>query len=305
MTTVQAPKTSVNRSSGPRYEFRDRIAAIPFFGISLTIVAVVLLAPFAYTLIRSFLGRGDEGGFVGLDNYVKVFNDPFLLKSFANTIIWALGALVIPVALGLGIAVMTSSMKLGAVIRGFVILPYALAGTVVAIIGNMMFTTEGSVNQVLHAIGLTAEGEGIQWLLYWPLNVIAAILISSWQSTGVVVVLFMVGLQTIPRESLEAAALDGADGWRRFKDIIFPQLKATTAVVVGLTITNALRAFDVIWVLTKGGPNRSSETFALSMYRQTFLLLDPGVGSAIAVVLTIIVVTCSWIYLRRQIGNES
>ena len=266
-------------------------------------VGIVLLVPFLYTVVRSFFGDGAVK-FVWLDNYVAIFQDQNLQLSLLNTFIWAIGALILPVIFGLGIAVMTSAMKLGAVARAVVILPYALAGTIVAIIGNIIFTSHGSLNQALSMFGLMSMDSPIQWLLHWPHNVIAAIVIASWQSTGVNVVLFMVGLQAIPRESIEAAALDGADGWIRFKDVIFPQLRPTTIVVVGLTITNALRAFDVIWVLTNGGPNRTSETLALSMYRQSFLHLDPAVGSAIAVILTIIVVACSWIYLRRQIGQE-
>ncbi len=119
--------------------------------------------------------------------------------------------------------------------------------------------------------------------------------------TGVAVVLFLVGLQTVPPETIEAAALDGADGWKRFRYITLPQLRAVTVVVVGITLANALRAFDLIWVLTQGGPARSSETLALSMYRETFLLQDAGQGSAIAVVLTIVVVGSSWTYLRSNL----
>jgi multiple sugar transport system permease protein len=296
--------SSPRKHTRPRYERRDRLAAAPFFGAALLFVGIVLLIPFLYTIVRSFFGSGDVG-FVGLGNYVTMFQDPNLQRSLLNTVIWAIGSLIIPVVLGLGIAVMTSSMKLGAVGRAAVILPYALAGTVVAIIGNIIFTSSGALNQALDFLGMLAPGQPTQWLLHWPLNVFSAMLIASWQSTGVNVVLYMVGLQTIPRETVEAAAIDGADGWVRFKDVIFPQLRPTTIVVVGLTITNALRAFDVIWVLTQGGPNRTSETLALSMYRQSFLLLDPGVGSAIAVILTIVVIACSWIYLRRQIGHEA
>jgi multiple sugar transport system permease protein len=313
MTISEAPPRAATASSSPRppdehhgpsHAWRDRISAVPFLIAPVALVGIVLLVPLGYTVVRSFFLNGD-GGFAGLTNYAAMLKDPNLRLSLLNTVIWAVGSLILPVVLGLGIAVMTSGMRLGSVSRAVVILPYALAGTVVAIVGNLIFTTDGSLNQALAAFGLASSDHPTQWLLHWPLNVIAALLIASWQSTGVNVVLFMVGLQTIPRETVEAAALDGADGWIRFRDVILPQLRPTTAVVIGLTITNALRAFDVIWVLTQGGPNRTSETLALSMYRQSFLLLDPAVGSAIAVVLTILVVACSWLYLRRQIGHES
>ncbi|MFE6736542.1 carbohydrate ABC transporter permease [Microbacterium sp. NPDC057650] len=303
VTTVRR-RTRSHAGDAPGHERRARVAAIPFVGLGLLVVGVVLLLPFVFTIYRSFVGNADAG-FVGLDNYVTMFRDPALQRSMVNTLMWAIGSLILPVGLGLGIAVMTSAMKLGAVARALVVLPYALAGTVVAIIGNMLLSSTGSLNQALAFLGLGDPESPIQWLLQWPSNVLSVIVFAAWQTTGVNVVLYMVGLQTIPRETVEAAALDGADGWKRFRHVIFPQLKATTAVVIGLTITNALRAFDMIWVLTSGGPNRSSETLALSMYRQSFLLLDPAVGSAIAVILTIIVVACSWLYLRRQLGQES
>ncbi|WP_205791413.1 carbohydrate ABC transporter permease [Microbacterium sulfonylureivorans] len=267
-------------------------------------MGAILLIPFAYTVIRSFFGAG-ETGFVGFGNYVSVFQDPSLQLSMLNTLLWALGALIIPVGVALLIAVMTQRMRFGETARALMILPYALAGAVVGVFGHMLFATNGSLNQALQFFGMQSAEQPIGWLLHWPLNVISTILIASWQATGVNLMLFTVGLQTIPRETLEAGAIDGAEGWTRFRHIVFPQLRATTAIVVGITIANALRAFDVIFVLTHGGPNRTSENLALSMYQQTFTSLDPAVGSAIAIVLTVIVVGCSWSYLRTQLGKEN
>ena len=297
-----APPTTPITTRSYKVSWRDKLSAIPFLALAVGVVGVVLIVPWIMTLVRSFFGNVGKG-FVGLDNYVQLFTDPALLGSVVNTLIWVVGSLLLPVCLGLGIAVATDSMRLGSVARLAVVIPYALSGTAVGIVGYMMFQTGGSISQALNFFGLGALDQA--WLLHWPSNVIAGILVATWNGTGVNVVLFMVGLQTIPRDTLEAAALDGAAGFRRFISIIFPQLRAVTAVVVGLTIANALRTFDVVYVLTRGGPGRQSEVLALSMYRETFLLFDPAVGSAIAIFLTVIVLAASWIYLRRQIGNES
>ena len=297
-----APPTTPISTRSYKVSWRDKLSAIPFLALAIGVVGVVLIVPWIVTLVRSFFGNVGEG-FVGLDNYVQLFTDPALLGSVVNTLIWVVGSLLLPVCLGLAIAVATDSMRLGSVARLCVVIPYALSGTAVGIVGYMMFQTGGSISQALNFFGLGALDQA--WLLHWPSNVIAGILVATWNGTGVNVVLFMVGLQTIPRDTLEAAALDGAAGFRRFISIIFPQLRAVTAVVVGLTIANALRTFDIVYVLTRGGPGRQSEVLALSMYRQTFLLFDPAVGSAIAIFLTVIVLAASWIYLRRQIGNES
>ena len=297
-----APPTTPISTRSYKVSWRDKLSAIPFLALAIGVVGVVLIVPWIVTLVRSFFGNVGEG-FVGLDNYVQLFTDPALLGSVVNTLIWVVGSLLLPVCLGLAIAVATDSMRLGSVARLAVVIPYALSGTAVGIVGYMMFQTGGSISQALNFFGLGALDQA--WLLHWPSNVIAGILVATWNGTGVNVVLFMVGLQTIPRDTLEAAALDGAAGFRRFISIIFPQLRAVTAVVVGPTIAYALRTFDIVYVLTRGGPGRQSEVLALSMYRQTFLLFDPAVGSAIAIFLTVIVLAASWIYLRRQIGNES
>jgi ABC-type sugar transport system permease subunit len=266
------------------------------------LVAVVLLTPFAVTVYRGFLGDGVDPEFAGLANYQEMFRDPILIRSLVNTLIWVVGSLLLPVGLGLTIAVLTSSTRWGRWARLAVVLPYAISGSAVAVVGAFMLQTDGAVNQLLRAAGL--GGLATQWLLNWPQNTISAILLGTWQSTGVAVVLFLVGLRTVPAETIEAAALDGADGWKRFRHITFPQLRAVTVVVVGITLANALRAFDLIWVLTQGGPARSSETLALSMYRETFLLQEPGQGSAIAVVLTVVVVGASWSYLRGSLRSS-
>ena len=232
-------------------------------------------------------------------NYAQIFTDPILIRSLVNTLMWVVGSLLLPVCIGLGVAVMTSNMRGGRFFRLAMILPYALSGTAVAVVGTFMLQTTGAVNQALSFVGLGSLQQ--QWLLQWPLNTVSAILINSWQSTGVAVVLFMVGLQTIQKEVLEASALDGAFGVKRFGLIIFPLLRPVTAVVIGITLANALRAFDVTWVLTAGGPARSSETLALSMYRDSFLLNSPGLGGAVAVFLAIIVVASSTLYLGNQL----
>jgi ABC-type sugar transport system permease subunit len=140
-------------------------------------------------------------------------------------------------------------------------------------------------------------------LLSPPWNTLTMILAHTWQATGVSVVLFLVGLQAIPRDPIEAARIDGATGWTLFRYITWPLLRPMTVVVIGISLVNSLKTFDVIWVMTQGGPYRSSETLAVTMYRETFLLFRYGYGAAIAVVLSIIVFSLSWLYLRRTLRS--
>lgn len=290
---VRVPRTGARR-------VRARLVAIPFLTPALGLVGVMLLAPFFATLIQSFTNdNGFSAQFVGVANYAQLLSDPNFSRSLLNTLIWTVGSLVLPVGFGLLVAVFTNSMRGGRWIRLAFVLPYALSGASTAVIWGFILRSDGALNQAIAFFGLTAPTSG--WLLTWPGNTIVMVVANTWQATGVCVILFLVGLQAIPQETVEAASLDGATGFRLFGSIVLPQLRPVMVVVVGMSIANSLRVFDLIWLLTKGGPGGASETLAVSMYRETFILSDYGAGAAVAVILAIVVVTTSWSYLRRQL----
>jgi multiple sugar transport system permease protein len=267
---------------------------------ALALVGVFLLWSFLRSAMLSFTdfkGIG-EMNWVGLANYQTLFSDPILLTSFTNTILWVIGTLLLPVGLGLVIAILTHATKGGAFYRIPFLLPYALSGTAIATVWQFLLLRDGAINEVLTAVG--REGWAQSWLLQPPLNTWSMIIASTWQSMGVAVLLFLIGLQTIPPDPIEAARLDGAEGWRLFRDMTLPLLRPMTVVIIGISLVNSLKTFDIIWVMTQGGPYRSSETLAVTMYRETFVLFRHGYGAAIAVVLSIIVVVISWLYLQRS-----
>ncbi|WP_037569029.1 carbohydrate ABC transporter permease [Phaeacidiphilus oryzae] len=282
--------------------WRERLMAGGFLLPAAILVAVVLLAPFCYTLYRSFFSDYTRSTFNDLANYGAFFTDPNLLRSLENTLMWVGGAILLPTGMGLLIAILTDSTRWSRAARLAVTIPYAISGSAVAVVWNFILTSDGAVNSALRGLGL--GGLAGNWLLDWPGNTLVMIVASSWQATGVAVILFMVGLQGIPPETLEAAALDGAGPWARFRHIVLPQLRPVSIIVIGMSLVNGLKAFDLIFVLTQGGPGRATETLAVSMYQETFLFLRPGAGAAIAVLLTIIVLLASWTYLRRQLPTR-
>lgn len=266
---------------------------------ALAIVGVFLLWSFlrsAYLSFTDFGGIGDAE-WVGLANYRTLLSDPILLSSFTNTMLWVVGTLIFPVGFGLLIAILTHATKGGAFYRIPFLLPYALSGTAIATVWQFMLIRDGALNDMLEVIGL--GGLAQSWLLVPPINTWAMIVASTWQSMGVSLLLFLVGLQTIPPDPIEAARLDGAEGWRLFRDMTLPLLRPMTVVIIGISLVNSLKTFDIIWVMTQGGPYRSSETLAVTMYRETFVLFRHGYGAAIAVALSVIVVAISWLYLQR------
>ncbi|MGH4031749.1 carbohydrate ABC transporter permease [Actinomycetota bacterium Odt1-20B] len=295
-TPHQAARTS-GRFGGP-------VAALPWALPALAFVGVLLVYPFFRSVYGSFFeDNGFTSSYTGLDNYARLADDPVFGRALLNTLLWVAGTLLLPVLAGLLIAVATHRMRFGGLAQLVIVLPYAISVAATAVLWNFMLTSEGAVNQVLRAVGLDSWAHA--WLLEWPQNTLAMIVAGTWQATGLNVVLFAIGLRAIPQETVEAAELDGASGWRMFRHITLPQLRAVTVVVVGMAVVNSLKAFDMIWVLTKGGPSRSSETLALSMYRETFRLFHVGYGSAIALVLSVVVVASSWLYLRRQMPRTS
>jgi ABC-type sugar transport system permease subunit len=302
--TAVAPEVDPSRPRRPAAHrpapLRARLTGGAFLAPSVALVVLLLVAPFVFTVYRSFF---DDNGFtrtwVALDNYRAMFADPAFAQSVFNTFLWVVGTLLLPVGIGLAIAVGTWKLRLGALARFAIVLPYAISGSATAVVWTFMLTTDGGLDTMLRQVGLDPLVS--QWLLQWPLNTVMMIIATTWQATGACVILFLVGLQSIPPSTLEAAEIDGASGWRLFWSVTFPQLRPMTVVVVGISIVGSLKVFDQVLLLTNGGPGTASETLALTMYRETFTLSRYGSGAAVAVFLTVVVVVASYAYLRRQL----
>jgi multiple sugar transport system permease protein len=277
-------------------------AAWGFLAPGVAAVVLVLHLPVIYTVYLSFTdfnGLGDPD-FVGIDNYVRMFRDPAVLTSIVNTLLWVVGTLVVPVGLGLVVAYLAFGLPGGAWLRVPFLVPYALSGVAVGVVFSFVLQNGGALSQALEWLHL--PGSELRWLQDAPLNTFAMIIASAWQGVGVNALLFTVGLQSIPKEPLEAAKVDGAVDWRLFRYMIWPLLRPSTTIVVGLSIVNSLKTFDIVQSMTQGGPNRVSETLGVTMYRNTFLNSEYGLGAAVALFLTVITLAASIIYLRRQLA---
>lgn len=302
MVTVAA------RTAGGRERARRRsgnqVGALGFAAPAVLLVALLLYAPFLYT---AYLGFTDYDGlrpaqFVGLENFRRFLEDPALGTSVRNTLLWAVGATVLPVALGLLVAVLSFGIRGGSLLRLPFLLPYALSGAGLAVIWGFILQSGGAANDLLGALGL--PGADTRLLIEEPYNTIAMIVAWTWQQAGVNALLFIVGLQSIPKEPLEAARLDGASGWRLFRHITWPLLAPLTTVVVGLSLVAGLKTFDIVWVMTQGGPGRNSETLAVTMYRNAFVSAEYGYGAAVAFALTVVTGLVTFTYLRRQMSTK-
>ena len=281
-----------------------RWAARGFVTPGVLLVAVLLYLPLLWTVFLSFTdynGLGDPT-WAGFSNYLEMFEDPDFLNSLFNTLLWVAGTLIIPVGLGLTLALLTWNLKGGVWLRLPFLIPYAISGIGVGLIWSFVLQSDGALDQALHFFGM---GDTPRWLLDAPLNTVVMIIAAAWQGVGVNALLFTIGLQSIPKEPLEAARLDGARGFRLFGSMLWPMLRPLTTVVIGLSIVASLKTFDIVLGMTKGGPGRVSETLALTMYNDTFVDSQYGLGSAIAVFLTVVTLLASILYLRQQLSKKN
>jgi len=265
------------------------------------LVGIFLLYPAVKTVWVAFTDATgtSAGSFVGFDNFSRLVNDPAFRTSVRNTVYWVIGALVLQVGLGLLLALILSNMRAGDWLKRLFYLPATLSGAAVGVIWFYVFNPDqGLLTSFLDAVGL--ESLTTRWLADPPINTFAMIFAATWQGLGPAMILFLVGLQNLPREPIEAARVDGARGLRLFWHVTLPLLRPMSAVVVAITLINNFKVFDLIWVMTQGGPYRSSETLAVSMYRESFVTFAVGYGASIAVVLTLIVTILSVFYLRSM-----
>jgi multiple sugar transport system permease protein len=175
-------------------------------------------------------------------------------------------------------------------------MPLAISFVSVGAIWWYMYSRDyGVINQLLGALGLPNK---IEWLYDIPLNNFSLLFAWSWQQLGGNLVLFLMGLTSVPSEQIEASRLDGCNRWQTFIHITFPLLKPITTVVIGMAIVNSFKAFDLIYIMTRGGPVRSSETLAVTMFVESFQRNHQGFGAAVGVFLTLLILPITAVYMK-------
>ena len=236
------------------------------------------------------------GRFVGLQNYLDLAHDQAFLVSLGNTFWYVFAVVALVVVLSLALAVMLRATSAGAAIArvGFY-LPVILSPVVVGVSWRWMFGSElGVVNALITMTG----GSPVPWLTDVSWARFLVILASVWSMTGFYMVLFIGGLNTISPDLYEAAEIDGATSWQQFWRITLPLLVPTTLLVTILTTINAFKSFEIILVLTSGGPGNSTKLLVQNIYQTAFDASNPSYASAQSVVLFVILMLLTFIQTR-------
>jgi raffinose/stachyose/melibiose transport system permease protein len=282
----------------------DRLRFLPwlFLAPSLAIYSVVVVYPMIYSAWLSFFrwdGVAPTKVFVGLDNYGNLLtqNDVFWI-ALRNNAIWLVAALLLPTSIGLGLAVLLNSKFRGShIFRSVFYFPSVLSLAVVGLIWTWIYHPDlGLLNQALTASGLQSLTRN--WLSDPNIAIYPVIIAATWNAVGLPMLLFLAGLQTIPEELHEAAKVEGAGPVRRFLYVTFPLLRETTLIVLAITAINALKAYDIIYAMTNGGPANSTQLLSTWMYFLTYNYNQVGLGTAIAMVLFLLTLIFAIPYIR-------
>lgn len=286
--------------------WQGRLTPYLFVLPAAVIYGLFMLAPLIQSAVMSFWrwdGLSVDYAWIGLDNYVRLFSDGAVWSATGNNLRWVLLA-VFPILIGLVLAVLLHQAAPAgrSVYRAVFFLPYVLATVVVALAWGWIYhPTFGTLNSVLRAVGL--GGLAQNWLGDPQLALVALATAANWTGYGFCMTLFLSGLNAIDPSLYDAAKVDGASTWQRFRHVTVPALANTMNVVVLIVFINTVRVFDIVFVLTAGGPAGATEVLGTKIYRETFQNLDIGYGSAIAMFMALIILTTSVVYLRMRERN--
>ncbi len=261
----------------------------PFVVPAGLVVLTVILFPWLFTLYMSTqeFKIGASLSYVGLANYVNLLSDPRFLWAVVRTLYFTALATIFPVVLGIAAAIVFQRrFPLRGLARTIFILPMMATPVAVALVWTMMFHPQlGVLNYLLTSIGLPPS----QWS-YSPNTVIPTlVMVETWQWTPLVMLIVLGGLASLPSDPYEAARLDGASGWAMFRHITLPLVWPHIVVAMVIRTIDALKSFDLIFVISNGGPGTSSETMNIYLYLQAFSFYNMGYASALTVVFFVII----------------
>lgn len=271
---------------------------------NLLLFGVFLLMPLLATFVLSLYDSSGFGSreFTGLANYRELASDSTFWRATANTAVFAVATVPLSLAIGLGLALLLDRPLPGrGLLRAVYYLPYVLSGVVVAVAGRWLFDENvGVINRLLRAVG----AEGLAWQSEAGPAMTSLVLISVWTKIGFAMVVYLAALQAIPREYVEAAEVDGAGRWARLRHVVVPLLRPTTAFLIVLGVIESFQIFDVVYVLTGGGPGNATEMLVTYAYAEGFDARRQGYAAAIGVVTYLFVLVLTVLWWRRQRERE-
>ncbi len=274
---------------------------LPPFIVYLYFILIPLFRT-GYFSMTSWNGATVEKPFIWFDNFVRMATDPLFWGAFSHTAVWVVVGTIIELALALGLAMFVWNRPRGFMgFRTIFFMPLVLPAVVVGIVWVWIYSPLfGILNRTLKTVGL--DHLAIGWLGEPSVALYAVLAASIWSHLGLSFVIFVAALQNVDHDLLDAARIDGANAWERFRFVVVPQLSNSITLVTVLLLVHGLQGFDLVWVMTHGGPNDSTQLLATYAYQKAFVENEAGYGSAISLVLAALalIVSIATINLRER-----
>lgn len=287
-----------------RGDTRTRLEIALFTGPALVVFLGFVILPVVLAAVYSLFnwnGLGPLDRFIGIDNYVRALSDPVFLKAIGNNFTIVVASLLVQGPIAIGVALLLNRRLRGrSVFRALIFVPYVLAEVIAGLSWKLLLSPRGGINAALENLGL---GELAQpWLANPDIALWVMFGIICWKYLGFAILLMLAGLQGVPQELHEAAAIDGASWWQTQWRITIPLLGPTIRIWAFLSMIGSLQLFDMVWVTTKGGPVGATNTMAVYMLQNG--QGAPGYGSAIAVILFTISLVVALIFQRTALRRD-
>ncbi|WP_082468049.1 carbohydrate ABC transporter permease [Leifsonia sp. Leaf264] len=295
-----APTSTRPRAARRAARFKESLVGWGFIAPNLILMSVFLFIPIVWALVISFQ---DTRGFgtpewVGLANYIKLVSDPVFWQSLGNTVVFTLLTVPIDMAAGLGLAVLLNSvLPARGVFRTSIVLPMVISGVASGMIAVIIFyESNGLINKILVALGL----QPVAWQSQGVPAMISVVIVAIWLRVGFNMIIYLAGLQGISPELYEAARIDGASRWQQFRSITVPLVGPSSFFLLIMNVIASFQVFDLIFVMTGGGPGNSTSVLVTYAYRNGFQIREQGYGAAIGIVILIITLAFTFIQWKTS-----
>jgi multiple sugar transport system permease protein len=269
---------------------------------SVILMSVIILVPLVRGILMSFnevdiINQG-KMQFVGLKNYITLLDDPVFFTAIRNTMVWTLGVVFFQYVIGLSVALLLNEpIPLRGMFRGLVLVPWVVPSVVAALVWRWIYVPDyGILNHLLRLLYIIQDP--LQWLSDSKLAMIAVIVVGVWKGIPFMAVVLLAGLQSIPKELYDAAEVDGASIIQRFRYVTIPNLRYLSTIVILLSIIWTFNSFDLVYVMTKGGPSNATHLLSTYAYLTAFTFIDFGYAAALSVVMLLVLLVFAMIFSR-------
>jgi multiple sugar transport system permease protein len=300
-STIGPAAPLVAPPAGRRFRWLgDRGIARAFIAPALALLLFLSVFPLLWALYLSFTDysatRDVPASWVGFGNYVDIVTSSAVHERAITTLIYVVGAVSLQTLLGFSIAYLISRRVRGrGLLTTLFLVPMMLSPVVVGLFWRFMLDTQfGVINSLLGSLGLGS----VEWLTKQRMALVSVILVDTWQWTPFIMLIALAGLTAVPRYLYEAAAIDRASEWFRFRHITLPLVWPLLLIAIMFRAIEAFRLFDLVYILTNGGPGVSTETLSFHVYKTAFLGFDTGLASAYGILMVVVVIVLAQLYLR-------